>query len=266
VPFVALRNVRPVLASLALCGLLAVPARGQTDAPQAPGLAPTAPLPAGRDISWRLLPANFLRDQKDIFRFPVGVAQGRHWLPTVAITGVTAGLLAADPHDAPYFRRTATFQGFNRVFSGSATGLGVALAPPAFYVIGLIDKNSYQQQTALLAGEALVDTLFLYGVTKIASQRLRPSDIVPNGDFSDTFFRSRLAAGGFPSGHTITAFAVATVIAHRYRSHRWVPWMAYGAAGVVGFSRITLQSHFPADVFLGAALGYSVSRFAVLRF
>jgi len=26
-----------------------------------------------------------------------------------------------------------------------------------------------------------------------------------------------------------------------------------------------LQSHFPADVFLGAALGYSISRFDVLR-
>jgi membrane-associated phospholipid phosphatase len=36
-------------------------------------------------------------------------------------------------------------------------------------------------------------------------------------------------------------------------------------AGTIGFSRITLQAHFPADVFLGAALGYSISRFVVLR-
>jgi len=36
-------------------------------------------------------------------------------------------------------------------------------------------------------------------------------------------------------------------------------------AGVIGFSRITLQSHFPADVFVGAVLGYSISRFDVLR-
>jgi hypothetical protein len=36
-------------------------------------------------------------------------------------------------------------------------------------------------------------------------------------------------------------------------------------AGTIGFSRITLQAHFPAEVFLGAALGYSISRFAVLR-
>jgi membrane-associated phospholipid phosphatase len=58
---------------------------------------------------------------------------------------------------------------------------------------------------------------------------------------------------------------IATVFARRYQSHRWVPWVAYGVAGTIGFSRITLQAHFPADVFLGAALGYSISRFVVLR-
>jgi hypothetical protein len=36
-------------------------------------------------------------------------------------------------------------------------------------------------------------------------------------------------------------------------------------AGTIGFSRITLQAHFSAEVFLDAALGYSISRFAVLR-
>ena len=47
--------------------------------------------------------------------------------------------------------------------------------------------------------------------------------------------------------------------------HRWVPYVAYGAAALVGFSRMTLSAHFPSDVFMGAALGYSISRFTVLR-
>lgn len=72
--------------------------------------------------------------------------------------------------------------------------------------------------------------------------------------------------GGFPSGHTIAAFSVATVIARRYgKTHRWVPYLAYGLAATIGFSRVTTLAHFPSDVFLGAALDYSVSRFAVLR-
>jgi membrane-associated phospholipid phosphatase len=71
--------------------------------------------------------------------------------------------------------------------------------------------------------------------------------------------------GSFPSGHAIAAFSVATVVARRYGSHRWVPYIAYGIAAVVGFSRLSLSSHFSSDVFMGGALGYSISRFAVLR-
>ena len=58
-----------------------------------------------------------------------------------------------------------------------------------------------------------------------------------------------LGPGGFPSGHTIAAFSIATVFAERYHRHRWVPWTAYGLAGLIGFSRVTLQAHFPSDVF-----------------
>jgi membrane-associated phospholipid phosphatase len=237
------------------------------------GIAQTAPAQtmrtsaAWRDVSWRQIPANILHDQKDLWLFPGQLAHGRHWLPTVAVVGITAGLLGADPHDAPYFRRTASFQGFNRAFSGKATALEGVLVPASFYTIGLVRKDSYAQKTALFVGEAVADSLVLYGAMNAASRRLRPSEIAPQGDFSDTFFRSRNSFSGssFPSGHTIEAFSVATVFARRYRNHRWVPWVAYGAAGLIGFSRITLQSHFPADVFLGAALGYSIARFDVLR-
>ena len=61
----------------------------------------------------------------------------------------------------------------------------------------------------------------------------------------------------------MTAFAVASVTSRRYPRHRWVPYVAYGLAGVVSFSRITTSSHFLSDVFFGAALGYTVGRFTV---
>jgi len=70
--------------------------------------------------------------------------------------------------------------------------------------------------------------------------------------------------GSFPSGHTIAAFSIATVIARRYPNQRWVKYAAYGIAAAVGFSRLTLSAHFPSDVFVGGVLGYSISRFAVL--
>ncbi len=60
--------------------------------------------PAAREVTWKSLPKDFLRDQKNIWTFPVQLAKGHHWLPTLTITGVTAGLIVADPHVMPYFR------------------------------------------------------------------------------------------------------------------------------------------------------------------
>ncbi len=256
-------------AARVLHGQEAVPAVSEAPPAAAVPTQATATSPAERDVSWRRLPTNFLHDQKDLWLFPVQLAHGLHWLPTASVVGVTAGVLAADPHDAPHFRRTASFHGFNRAFSGTATALEIALVPASFYAAGLVRKDSYAQKTALLAGEAVADGMVLTVVMKAVSRRLRPSDIAPQGDFSDTFFRSHKSIFGsgssFPSAHTVAAFSVATVYARRYRNHRCVPWVAYGIAGVIGFSRVTLQSHFPVDVFLGAALGYAISRFDVLR-
>jgi membrane-associated phospholipid phosphatase len=222
-----------------------------------------------RDVSWGTLPRNFLQDQKDIWLFPVRLAKGRDWLPMIAVTGVTAALIVADPHDTRYFRRTARFEGFNDAFSGSITAGEIAAVPAAFLIVGHFRHDSYAEKTALLAGEAYADSAIVDIVMKMATRRLRPSDIAPNGTFSDTFFRSHVSASGistsFPSGHAAAAFAVATVFAHRYRQHRWVPWVAYGVASVISFSRVTTQAHFPSDVFLGAALGFTISEFAVLR-
>jgi len=181
----------------------------------------------------------------------------------------TAGLVALDPHDDPYFRRTSSFADFNRVASGRNTALGTTLFPIGFYALGLARHDRYAQQTSLLAGEAVADAEILTTVMKDIDRRLRPSEIPPNGDFSDTWFKASgpvwRGRGSFPSGHTIAAFSIATVFANRYARRRWVPWVAYGLASFVGFSRISLQAHFPSDVFAGAVLGYSISHYVALR-
>ncbi len=229
----------------------------------------STPVGAEREVSWHTLPRNLFQDQKDVWLFPVQLGKGRHWLPTIAVTGVTAGLIVADPHDTPYFRRTARFEGFNDVFSGRNTSVEIAAVPAAFLVVGHFRHDSYAEKTALLAGEAYADSAIVDIIMKVATRRLRPSDIPPTGNFSDTFFRSPKALSGihtsFPSGHAAAAFSIAAVFSHRYRQHRWVPWVAYGMAAAISFSRVTTQAHFPSDVFLGAALGYTITKFEVLR-
>ena len=123
----------------------------------------------------------------------------------------------------------------------------------------------------IVAGDLnAADSFILSTVIKGVTRRTRPSAVPPNGNFSDTWFKTGAGSSfsgdaSFPSGHSIAAFSVATVFARRYSNHRWVPWLAHGLAGPGSLSRITGQAHFASDVFVGAALGYSISRFAVLR-
>jgi len=221
-----------------------------------------------RPINWKSIVPDVFHDQKPIWTFPAALAHGQHWKPALGITVVLGGLIALDPHDTPYFRTTSAFSGFNRTFSGTNTALAIALVPASFYVLGAVRKDSYATHTSLLAGEAVADAGILTWVLKNATGRLRPINIPPGGSYSDTWFKTYQpplrADASFPSAHTIAAFSVATIFARRYRSHRWVPWVAYGGATLIGFSRVTLQAHFPSDVFAGAAFGYVISRYIVM--
>jgi membrane-associated phospholipid phosphatase len=275
-----------LLASLAALSMAADPATepGQIVTPVSPAATPPQesapasiseppdsdskpPATADRPVSWKLLLPNVVHDQQHIWTFPVRLAHGQNLVPTIAVLGTMTGLGAADPGESAYFRRTTAFHGFNRVFSGGATALGTFAAPVFLYAAGLVRKDSKMKGTALLAGEAVADSEILSTVLKSATGRMRPSSVPLKGNFSDTWFEKGFTFGSasFPSGHTITAFSVATVIARRYGNHRWVPYAAYGAAALVGFSRLSLSAHFLTDVFMGGALGYSIGRFTVLR-
>jgi membrane-associated phospholipid phosphatase len=223
-----------------------------------------------RPVSLKLLVPNILTDQKNIWTFPVRLAHNRNWIPTVAILGAAAAFVALDPTEASYFHRTNSYSGFNNVFSSNATAIGTVIAPLSLYAIGLVRKDTKMSRTALFAGEAAANAEILTFVLKDVTKRARPASIrVKGGNYSDSWYDSPGSAingqGGFPSGHTIAAFSIATVVARRYADHRWVPYVAYGLATAVGFSRLSLSAHYGSDVFMGAALGYCISRFAVLR-
>jgi len=222
-----------------------------------------------RDVSWKRLVPNILDDQKHIWLFPTQVVRGRHLLPAIGVLGATAALVVFDPVEARYFRRTTSFHALNTGFSSYATTGEILAVPVAFYVTGLLTKDSNLQQTALFAGEALADVEIPTLIMRNSFRRLRPADVPPGGNFNDTWFDSGAnplkAKGSFPSGHAAAAFAVATVVARRYPHRRWVPYVAYGAAALISFSRMTDQAHFSSDVFFGGALGYAVGRFGVLH-
>jgi membrane-associated phospholipid phosphatase len=255
-----------------LIGSLPLAAQEKPDTPETSSTA-SAPSSTSccpdiaRSVSLRQLPGNILADQKDIWLFPTKLARAEHIWPSIAVVSITAGFVASDPYSAPPFRNTTSFSGFNRVFSSTNTGAFIAAVPAAMYAIGWARKDSYAQETALLAGEAFADGFLIDLPFKAITGRREPISYTGNGPYSDSFFKGThnpLHSGGFYSLHTMGAMAVATVIARRYRSHRWVPFVAYGLAGAISFSRVTRSNHFPADAFFGGAMGFVIARYAVL--
>ncbi|HEY1217447.1 MAG TPA: phosphatase PAP2 family protein [Bryobacteraceae bacterium] len=266
---------RAAFALLVLAALsLPLQLRAQDAAAGDPAAQSASPAPAAapeRDVSWRQLPANFLGDQKNIWLFPAHLRHRSVLIPALAVIGATAALVVAvDPIEGRYFRDSTTYLGFNRAVSGNNASIGMLLVPVSFYTMGLIRKDEKSKKTALLAAEAVADAELVTIVMKDIDRRLRPAVIGLHGNYSDTWFQSGgpwlRGQGSFPSGHTIAAASIATVVARRYgREHRWVPYVAYSLAGLVGFSRMTWSSHFLSDVFVGGVFGYSISRFVVLR-
>jgi membrane-associated phospholipid phosphatase len=66
----------------------------------------------------------------------------------------------------------------------------------------------------------------------------------------------------FPSGHTATAFAIATVMAIMVKNKNW-QLLILAAALLVGYSRIYLAQHFLLDVLVGMAIGSASAVLAV---
>jgi hypothetical protein len=220
-------------------------------------------------VTWKQLPGRFGRDQKEIWLSPLQLAKGRGWIPTLVVVGGTAGLIEADPHVMPYFRDHATnLDDLNDVFDPLITTGEVVALPVVLLGAGYLRHDSYMTSTAMLAGVAYGDSAIVDLAAKAVTRRQRPSDVPAGGDFTGTFFnggKSPFKGSSFPSGHSAGVFSVATVVATRYKNHKWVPWATYGFATVISLSRITTLAHFPSDVFLGAALGYTTTRFQVLR-
>src|SRR5690348_13900643 len=158
------------------------------------------------DVSWKTLPWNILRDEKQVFySYPISLGHGQHLLPPFAGVGTPAGLIAADPPAMRYFGRTTDFNRFNETFNEEVTGEFEAAVPASLYILGVITHDDYAGKTALWAGEAYADSAIPHVAIKIVSRRIRPSAVPAGSDYTHTFFRSTITPFGkgssFPSGH-----------------------------------------------------------------
>jgi len=185
------------------------------------------------------------------------------------MVAVVAAARSTDDENALDFRTERAFDertgrgsnGVARGFTMAGDGLPASLALGATYLLARRGGNDRLAEASSLSFEALVSTGLWVEVLKRTTARHRPSQ----GSHGDFFEYGQSDTSSFPSGHAAGAFTVATVFAHVYADKKWVPWVAYGTAGLIGASRIALGRHFPSDVVAGAVLGNSFGRMALAR-
>lgn len=119
----------------------------------------------------------------------------------------------------------------------------------------------------LLAGRALL-VFTVTATSGLAAQilkqivgRARPRLLDSAGAFHFDPFSMKATLASFPSGHTITAFAVAWTLS--LFLPRW-RYALFFVAVLVGMSRVVVGAHYPADVLAGAVIGL-VSAWATCR-
>lgn len=81
---------------------------------------------------------------------------------------------------------------------------------------------------------------------------------IPRPRATDSFCWGRRAHSGFPSGHTLPAFLLATLIVQAH-PHLWF-WFA--GAALIGWARWKVLAHFASQVLLSAALGVGLGLLA----
>lgn len=127
-----------------------------------------------------------------------------------------------------------------------------------FAATGLIAKSNYHLETAfMLAESCFYNALLTKGVKRLAD-RTRPN--YWRGP-DPLYWHDSTHGRSFYSGHTSMAFAMASVIAWRYRDTNWVPWVSYGVATMAGLQRLYYNRHWMSDVFVGAATATAIGLF-----
>ncbi len=125
----------------------------------------------------------------------------------------------------------------------------------AFRVVDALESRSDRAASLVRIAKGAAAAGAAAGVVKIVVGRARPFQTPGDQDVIRPFSGNT----SFPSGHAAFAFGLAAAI-DRETSARWVPWVVYPLAGLVGWSRIRDDQHWTSDVVAGAALGFWTAR------
>lgn len=207
----------------------------------------------------------------------------KQWLLTGAAAGITVMLIHYDDKIDHWARVQKQEHGWVRKTSPVITRFGGDVGVYSVIATAMVSaaaRNEKGFQTSLLATRAMITSGVWVNIIKILTGRERP---LANYTFSQidggkwygplakydqdaSSHKPVSAFDAFPSGHTATAFSIATVFALQYKDKKAVPIICYTAASLVGVSRLVEHQHWASDVFVGALAGYFCGRQVVSHY
>lgn len=210
-----------------------------------PAVVERGPLPGFRETlkrDLRLMPEVLWSDTKAAFGDPWNLVL----LASAGGASIALRTTDADDHVDEHYRRHSFYSSCGADTFGAlgnpATHFAVA---GVFYLAGqqLRDDKTYE------VGRKLFNALTITGLTTMAL-KVAAWDRSPNGEW-----------GAWPSGHTSSTMAMATVLNGAYGPLVGVPM--FGLTGLVAIERMDSREHWLSDVVFGAVLGWVVGETVV---
>jgi membrane-associated phospholipid phosphatase len=204
----------------------------------------------------------YLSDTGKIVTSPLH-ADTSDWLKIGGVVAITGGLILVDANIRDFSNQNHSSVADKFASAGQKLGSPLYTIPPvgAFYLYGYLRDDMKARKTSLLAMESLAISTLFTEILKVTAQRDRPNTGGTPYKWEGPHFN--LNNVSFCSGHTSSAFSIATVFAEQYKDSPYVPTVAYGLATLAGLSRIYDNKHWASDAFFGAALGYFIGKSVV---
>ncbi|MFO7569662.1 MAG: phosphatase PAP2 family protein [Smithellaceae bacterium] len=125
---------------------------------------------------------------------------------------------------------------------------------PLFILVRFLWKNEKWSARTLFLLLSISLSGLLNVLLKWIAGRNRPINLFENDSFGFDYFSIVYLheTTSFPSGHTVTAFALATALSFLFPK---LSPLAFLAAVTVAVSRVVITAHYLSDVIAGAAVG-----------
>lgn len=205
------------------------------------------------------------RDVETAFHDAVRVvsAPGRwrsgDWAWVGAALAATGGGAIADDELRALMQRNSTSAADRWANTAVVYGDGwfAAGVTAGLYGTGFVIRNQWLRETAVLVGTAVIVSSLVTRIIKPVAGRARPYV----GDGNATFHMMTLQDdhNSFPSGHTVAAFSISSVLAARIDNPLATVGL-YGMACLTALSRVYTDQHWFSDIVFGGIFASAIGR------